>query len=318
MQPTTVKSTNQKMKLVMAKTLWGVEGSGDDHQWDSMFTRIASEGYSMVECVSIFSYGGDAQFFRDLADKHNLGIIVQIHTSGGYFHDSEYVYCGSFQLEDHLRSVEKEIDIALQVKPAFINCHGGVDAWDHETQVQFLLGAMDIAKRKNVKIMFETHRQRIFCNPFQTRDLLRDDRLKDHPDLNLTADLSHWIVSCERQLHATNNSTTRDPWWPELLEQVAQRTTLIHCRIGHPQGPQVPDVTDPLYHADVRAHLDMWTTIWNVLRKKETMAEMVCEVEHGPPPYLVTLPHTNQPVADLWKVNNDVAALVRKEFAKSK
>ena len=109
----------------------------------------------------------------------------------------------------------------------------------------------------------------------------------------------------------------RDPWWEDLLEVVAQHTMLIHCRVGHAEGPQVPDVTDPLYHADVRAHLDMWSYIWDVLNKRnqqDSNSQIICEVEHGPPPYLVTLPHTNQPVADLWKVNNDVADLVRKEF----
>ena len=119
----------------MAKTLWGVDGAEDEQQWDSIFARIASDGYNAIECCSIFTFGGTAEkgaAFQAAAAKHNLEIIVQIHTSGGYFDNGEYVYCGSYKLEDHLASVATEIDKALHAKPKLINCHGGVDAWARE------------------------------------------------------------------------------------------------------------------------------------------------------------------------------------------
>ena len=317
------------MKLVLAKSLWGVEGADDEEEWDSLFARIRQDGYSMIECVAAFSFGGSPERgakFHALATKHHLGIICQIHTSGGYFRDDlgEYVYCSSFELEHHLRSVASEIDLAMHANPILINCHGGVDAWDHETQVRFLLGAMDIAKEKGkgvteTNICFETHRQRIFCNPFQTRALLADERIQNSP-LTLTADLSHWIVACERQFQTPSSTMSRDPWWPDLLEAVALRTRLIHCRVGHPQGPQVADVTDKAHKKDVQAFLDMWGEIWTVQRDRLQLQESICEVEHGPPPYLPTLPHTNGETSvlnadtDLWQMNNKVAKLVREEF----
>lgn len=301
------------MKLVLAKTLWGVEGLEDDKNWDSIFQRIHKDGYTVIECVSAFSFQGSperAKLFRDTAAKNNLQIICQIHTSGGFFDKDGYVYCQSFKLEDHLESVAKEIDTAMLVEPILINCHGGVDAWDHETQVQFLLASIEIAEKRGVDLSFETHRQRIFCNPFQARSLLNDDRISKNEKLKLTADLSHWVVACERQLQ---NPSKRDPWWPIVLASVAARTILIHCRVGHAQGPQVADITDTGYKLDVRAHLDMWSEIWRV-QNENGMKESICEVEHGPAPYMQTLPHSQQPVADLWKVNNDVAELLRSEF----
>jgi hypothetical protein len=304
------------MKLVLAKTMWGVDGGDDEDQWDSIFGRIAEDGYTMIECVAAFSFGGAperGQKFANLAAKHKLKVICNIHTTGGYFQDQEYVYCSSFELETHLNSVKKEIELAMHANPVHINCHGGVDAWDHETMVKFLLGAIEIAKEANISISFETHRQRIFCNPFQTRSLLADERLKGNEELKITADLSHWVVSCERQLHTPSCWASRDPWWQDLLEQVAFHVTLIHCRVGYPQGPQVPDVTDPAYKKDVKAHLDMWGEIWNIQRKKG-FEETWCELEHGAAPYLQTLPHTGQPVADLWKVNNDLAKMIRVEY----
>lgn len=149
-----------------------------------------------------------------------------------------------------------------------------------------------------------------FFNPFQARDILKDARIQSS-DLKFTADLSHWVVSCERQL----TNVKIDPWFPAVLQQVAERTALIHCRVGYAEGPQVPEVTDPVHAADVEARLHMWMTIFQA--KQQTSNEMWCEVEHGPPPYLHTLPHTGQPVADLWKVNNDVANLVRAKFQES-
>ena len=54
--------------------------------------------------------------------------------------------------------------------------------------------------------------------------------------LNLTADLSHWILASERLMDFPADAS----WWPELLDKVADAALLTHARVGSPREIQVP------------------------------------------------------------------------------
>jgi hypothetical protein len=54
--------------------------------------------------------------------------------------------------------------------------------------------------------------------------------------IEINADLSHWVVVCE---HVFDSNEKRDAWWPDVLALVAEHAGLIHCRVGHDEGPQV-------------------------------------------------------------------------------
>ena len=64
-------------QLLMGKSLWGAQDASDPSKWDAMLERIAAEGYTFVESILIFDVNQNASYFRELLDKHKLGLIVQ-------------------------------------------------------------------------------------------------------------------------------------------------------------------------------------------------------------------------------------------------
>lgn len=114
--------------------------------------------------------------------------------------------------------------------------HGGHDAWSLDQAEDFLRQATGFAASLSLPVCFETHRRRLFWNPWQTMELLQ--RV---PEVRLNADLSHWTCACERIF----DETVSDAWWPACLAMVARHAMLIHARVGHSQGPQVAHPDDP-------------------------------------------------------------------------
>lgn len=188
------------MKLVIGKTLWGVDADAD--KWDAVFARVKAEGFTAIECVPAFSYQSNPVLFKELLDKHDMQLVVQVHTNGGYFKDGAYVYCLNCDVEQHLESFRSQVREALGMGAMMINTHSGHDSWDVDTAVNYFRTTLDIEEEfmrdpqyRHVTIVHETHRQRLMFSPFQTRDILKHPQLKQ---LKINADLSHWVCVCER------------------------------------------------------------------------------------------------------------------------
>ena len=105
-------------------------------------------------------------------------------------------------------------------------------------------------------IVHETHRQRLLYSPYTAAELLAMPELAA---LKINADLSHWCCVCE---HVFDAASPRDDFWPATLAAVAQHCHFVHCRIGHAQGPQVPEPDAPEHASEVAAHYSWWRTIW--------------------------------------------------------
>lgn len=196
--------------------------------------------------------------------------------------------------------MRKYVKEAKSWNASFINSHSGCDSWSFDESIKFFEEALKIEKEEGITIVHETHRQRVFYNPWITRDVLK--RLGD---LKVNADLSHWAVVCERLLNDKN-----DDDWPEIIQLVAKSCYLIHARVGYQQGPQVPDpsVQDKEVIEALEAHERWWNVIWKVQKARGDTFTHV-EPEHGPPPYLHTLP-----ITDLWRVNSWVGRRISSEY----
>eukprot|EP00656_Telonema_subtile_P012223 TRINITY_DN16147_c0_g1_i2.p1 TRINITY_DN16147_c0_g1~~TRINITY_DN16147_c0_g1_i2.p1 ORF type:complete len:283 (+),score=94.28 TRINITY_DN16147_c0_g1_i2:142-990(+) len=271
--------------------------------------RIKSEGFDGVEAIRPF-YQSDPPRLKELLDKHQLELIIQIHTTGGGFSASgDYEYCTSNKLEDHCRSFSELCHEAAEFKPALINSHSGHDSWGcDERAVEFLVKALEVEEQLGVPIVHETHRQRLMYSPYTTAPLLAHPALKGKIKIN--ADLSHWCCVCE---HVFDESDPRDDFWPAILDAVAEHCTLVHCRVGHAEGPQINHPDAPEHAADLAAHMSWWKAIWRA-QAARGISEVWAEPEFGPSPYLQTLPFTQQPVADLWAVNKRMAELIDENF----
>jgi sugar phosphate isomerase/epimerase len=293
--PNANANANAKLKLI--KTLWGI----DEPISPSLFKSIKAEGYDGVEVIRLaWALSNDSkETLIAAANEAGLAIVCQMHTCGGYLsEDYEYAYCDSYSVSKHKEDFKSQlrqcVGILEQVDAVggFVNVHAGVDAWTLDQATDFLTFALQEISKVNVVVTFETHRQRLFCNPFMTRDLLQRSELAD---LKLNADLSHWYCACERVFDF--KQARDEPWWPGLLQSVADRCHYIHARFGWAQGPQMADPSAP----ECESERNLQTLAWKVLLQTMIARDGDCFVspEYGPPPYLPVLPGTQEPVASL-------------------
>lgn len=220
----------------------------------------------------------------------------------------------------------------------FINVHAGMDCWSMGEAIDFLTFCLEEFQRSadGITVTFETHRQRLFGSPFQTRDILdyleltlssssSDKLLLD--GLKLNADLSHvvihsfssfscsfycWLllylsatltvgatllVACERIFDPTKAPDER--WWPKLLDRVAERCHYIHAIFGWAQGPQIADPSAKECERDCKLQLSTWALLMERQQARDDGRDIYISPEYGPAPYLAAMPHTQTPVAAL-------------------
>ena len=296
--PSTSDNTPQ---LGIIKTLWGI----DDPISPELFNSIKEEGYHGVEVIRLtWMDEKSREVLVDALNQAGLGCVTQIHTAGGFIDGGKYIYCGAYDVDAHKKDFSKQLleckELLAKVKHGgFVNVHAGVDAWSNDEAVEFL--EFCFAEMEEIaptmKVVFETHRQRIFGSPFQTRELLALPSLSESKYLKLNADLSHWFCACERVFNPSQE--VRDKWWPDVLQSVTSRCGYIHARFGWAQGPQMADPSAP----ECETERDLQIAIWKELAKGQKKINVNGEVfmcpEYGPAPYMPSKPGTQEPVSSL-------------------
>lgn len=192
-----------------------------------------------------------------------------------------------------MESLRALLRLAKDLGASLANVHGGLDWWEPAQMISFFRGAKRIQVEEGHSVprvvAHETHRMRALATPMAAAHVLREV-----PDVQLTADLSHWVLGAERLFDFPSDAE----WWPPLLEAVARATVLTHARIGAPREIQVADPAAP-EHASLLAAYEAW---WEVLWASQAArgdAVVYVEAEFGPAPYMPQLPHTQQPIASL-------------------
>ncbi len=165
--------------------------------------------------------------------------------------------------------------------------HMGAAYWTEDQIATFLETALKIVEDVPFQVNFETHRGRAFFEPMHTARLL-----KRFDTLHVVADLSHWAVVTESLLGN----------FKDQMEIVYQRTRHIHARVGHEEGPQVPDPRVPQWKTQLDTHLGWWDAI-RAEHVKRGEKEITVDPEFGPPNYMWTTPTDGKPTADLWDVS---------------
>lgn len=314
MEPTETP-TSKKKELKLIKTLWGIDEPISPH----LFHSIKQEGYHGLEVIRLAWLFDKDLLLRSL-NESELAVVCQVHTSGGYLleESGEYVYCGSYDVEIHKNDFQKQLRECTELISSvnaggFVNVHAGVDAWSNEEALDFLHFCLSEIEQvaPNITVTFETHRQRIFGSPFQTRSLLSS---LSNSRLRLNADLSHWFCACERVFNAKDD---RDKWWPDLLSAVSERCAYIHARFGWAQGPQMADPSA----AECEHERTLQIEIWKVLMEKQNNKKnhvignkIFASPEYGPAPYMAAMPHTQKSVASLPDAVAYTKAMIEKAF----
>ena len=272
------------MKLKLVRHLWGVDLS---RGLEPHLPRWREVGYHALE-TPLFNLPDRTAFLRFIKEN-GFQWVPQIF--------SHYFVPGGTARE-HLDSLRAQIEECLDHSPLFFNAHSGYDNWANAEAEDFYGQVLALEKQIGVPISHETHRQRYFGTPWQTRHIL-----SKFPELRVTCDFSHWVCVCERLL----------PDLGETIALAARQCHHLHARVGYEEGPQVPDPSAQEYAAHLKAHEGWWDMIWQSQRER-AVAESTLTPEFGPPPYLHTLPHTNVPVADLANVCDWMARRQARRF----
>lgn len=266
------------MQLKTFRHLWGVT-----KPFSKVAPLIKAKGYDGIEYKGRRA-AADAGF-KPLLKRYGFDFIARIHTVGE-------------SLDEHIASFNELIQVSLPLNPVLINSQSGRDSWSMDEKIEFLGRALDFEAQMGIPIAHETHRGRIFYNPWDTRDLLLQ-----FADLKLCCDFSHWVCVCERLLMTESG----------IIQLCAERCIHLHARVGYEQGPQVPDPRAPEYAGHLQAHATWWRTIWEAQQRRGDAVSTLTP-EFGPPHYQHTMPFTNQPISDLEEICNWMAGRQKEEF----
>ncbi|MGZ3183336.1 MAG: sugar phosphate isomerase/epimerase family protein [Telluria sp.] len=199
---------------------------------------------------------------------------------------------------EHKAALERYLRNACAVRPLFVNSHTGKDWYTPAQNHELLALAETVSRETGVPVYHEIHRSRFSGHP-----MLLLPYLRELPELELTADLSHWCCACESLLEDQ----------PHTLAQVLPRVRHVHARVGHAQGPQVADFRAPENEAALQAHLGWWDEAVR-LRRAAGAALFTFTPEFGPAPYTPALPYSGELVSDPWELNVAMKDLLRQRY----
>ncbi|MEM9418330.1 MAG: hypothetical protein AAGA25_04640 [Planctomycetota bacterium] len=238
--------------------------------------RVAEEGWDGIEAGVGWLTKLDPEV-KHIAER-GLELVAQVYT----VREAD----APDPVTAHLDAMRQQLETALPYQPKLVNVHTGEDSWSHAEMIRFFEGALAMSRELGLNVAYETHRSRCLFHPRITMDILRE-----LPELQITADLSHFTCVCERVAEIDSYG---------LIDLLAQYTAYVHCRVGHSQGPQVSDPRIAQW-AETRTVFESW---WVRLAKgmqARGLAFSYCP-EFGPPPYLPLAPETGKPVADLEEI----------------
>ncbi len=262
------------MELRLFHALWGMDGTLREK-----LLRASDNGYTGIE--SPLPSVDEENEFKELIEEFELQYIPQLLTSG-----------------NHQQSFAELLDRSKSFRPLLVNVHSASDYMSEAEQDNYFEFALNEERRQGIPVAHETHRGRAMFTPHATARLLRR-----FPELKITADFSHFTCVCESMLHDQE----------EDVSLAISRSLHLHCRVGYAEGPQVPHPGAPEYAEELARFEQWWMRIWEQ-RKADGAAYATVTPEFGPPGYMPRLPFTNEPVADLFEVNQWMANRVRTIF----
>ncbi|KAK9428186.1 hypothetical protein V1505DRAFT_377780 [Lipomyces doorenjongii] len=262
------------MQISRFRSIWGVDPGANLEKWKEWFPCLKRLGYSGVEVdILVLNPEHDFPLLRDICDHLDLKISVVIFSS---LPQSQVLRSTGLNADMHLQRYREQLQLAAQLRPVKINAQDGQDSWAPDESVKFYKGTLQIDSELGLSgvVCHETHRSRSLCNPYVTEYIL-----EQVPDLRITADLSHWMLVCERILDVREDDRA-------VLAKVIPHVHHIHARIGTTQSSQCPDPTNPVFREERQCFERLWQ--WVIKERFERDGDnthITFVPEYGPFPY---------------------------------
>jgi hypothetical protein len=200
-------------------------------------------------------------------------------------------------VSDYMIRLKRRLVNLVELKPNFINSHTGKDYFSFDDNCRIIELVENISQKSGVPILHETHRGRF---TFHAASLL--PYLDRFPKLRLTADFSHWCTVSESLLDDQQ----------EILEKVIPFVHHLHARVGDEHSPQVNDPFAPEWKSTFETFVGWWKKVIKAGNVTEDFFT-ICP-EFGPAPYMPTMPFTQKPLGDQWKINVRMKDYLQHEF----
>ena len=260
------------MQLSFHKSFWEAQ-CNNEQELNTLVAKVKQEGYRGTELFLPFYPISSAATLK-AHQEHDLAIITGIGTDGE-------------TPEQHLASLERQVEQAMAFNPKFINCHTGRDIFSLDDNLKIFNRALELEQEHGINITHETHRFRPTFNTLTTEAIL-----KALPQLKLNLDISHWMVVHESDL---SDQKAR-------VDALLKSAFHIHARVGYEEGPQVTDPQDPCWQAHLENHTRLWQTVVNNAQARGEK-ELTITPEFGPFPYAHVKPNSEQTLTDIWQAN---------------
>jgi sugar phosphate isomerase/epimerase len=275
------------MKINFFCPRWGFENIS----WEIFLSDVKKEGYAGVEW---FPYGKkeDYEHIISLLAQHDLEFCIVMAVTGNHDHFEEYLVALKNQLLQLCTIGNGKLN------PIHISAQTGREYYTNLQVEECLECCNGVSTQTGIPIYQETHR-----NKWAYAAHVVYPFLKTHPELMLTLDISHWF--CVSESYLEDQSTA--------VQEAIQHARHIHARVGHSEGPQVWEPTDPQYSEALHAHLNIWDS-WVATRIKDNAAHCSITPEFGPPPYMVFANRQGTPAQEQWRLNSWMKSLLESRY----
>jgi sugar phosphate isomerase/epimerase len=260
------------MRLQFFCTRWG----SDYIPFREFARQVKEAGYDGIEMV-VPANGAGKDHVRHALQEFDLKLIAQIAQAD----DKDF--------EENLAQAPAMLHNAAFLHPVKINSQTGKDYFSFEQNLQFIRLYNDFEQQTGIPVVHELHRGRFNFAPFVTQPYFEE------VDFHITADFSHWCCVTESLLQA--------PQWQPVMDQAIRHSHHIHARVGFAEGPQVSDPRIAEHAEALQAHLQWWRAVVQA-QQQAGISVMTCTPEFGPAPYMTLHPHTQEPLASQWELNN--------------
>ena len=261
------------MKLNFHKSFWEAP-CNNKQDFNKLLKRTHDDGYQGTELfLPFFEIDTDTTLKAHV--ELGLNIITGIATQGN-------------DVQEHLRSMNAQIERAVDFCPTLINSHTGRDIFSLRDNLVLFEHALKLEQKYDITITHETHRSRPTFSTFDTEKII-----KALPELKLNLDISHWMVVHESDL---SDQISR-------LESIFPQVFHIHGRVGFEEGPQVTNPQDKLWAGHLKNHINLWQKVIDFANNRGQKIFTITP-EFGPFPYAHVHPNTQQPLTDIWAANN--------------
>ncbi|KAL4878269.1 xylose isomerase-like protein [Aspergillus karnatakaensis] len=254
------------------RTLWGIEPGPQQSEWKKKFVGWKAHGYAGIEADIARLSADDLRLLRSNADE--VGLEITALTFSAW---PQYVGPRPRGLtpDYHLKFLREQLRLASILRPVLANVQSGADYWSWDESVYFYQNALKIEKEEGFegRVCHETHRNRSLFNPYSA-----DYILQKVPDLKITADISHWVVVCERLLDEGEEDK-------EILTRIIPHVGHIHTRMGTTQSSQCPEPLNPVFAAEKKFFDTLWLRIVKHKHETDPNGRLTWVPEYGPYPY---------------------------------